>query len=526
MRSVKALILIGIFVVISSVFVISQQDSTIELNCDPEQVILRLSDATNAHGALYNNLDYPIEICYNDIFGVDYFDPRKAIGIEHVCDGSNSVINLSRKIDGHADITSEGSYSINICYGDLRCRASLGEPNEDERLIVSLSSNVNAHLASDDSYDVKIYCSSELLIPSVCGNDIPERGEMCDDGNLIDGDGCDSVCQLEGLCGLGETRCSDGTCSVSCNDFDCNNNGICEVSEDFAESCQCADCYGFRDSCQIDLICDFRTEQCNICPNSGAFANNINSPELSTCLSDPRPNIEIVEPLKNVNPRNWPKFSVNEAIDFDQEIKNANSVLRDSDVTWAFGDGEKIDFQNCILGNECDTTHSYTQQAHYFITASATETSGLKRSSFDRVDILVYKTGLNLFAIISKPRPGILIDASEVVRFDGSDSFVAECFPDETTCLDTDDNAGKYGLPCYQVGNLWCYDYPVPNDNFPDYKFTFEWTFSNDGGLTPITQRLGTWNEGANEFVIFDQAFEGSPGINHTVQLITKYKFP
>lgn len=32
---------------------------------------------------------------------------------------------------------------------------------------------------------------------TVCGNGILEAGEQCDDGNLLDGDGCSSSCQLE-----------------------------------------------------------------------------------------------------------------------------------------------------------------------------------------------------------------------------------------------------------------------------------------------------------------------------------------
>ncbi len=33
--------------------------------------------------------------------------------------------------------------------------------------------------------------------PPVCGNGIVEAGEQCDDGNLVDGDGCSSTCQIE-----------------------------------------------------------------------------------------------------------------------------------------------------------------------------------------------------------------------------------------------------------------------------------------------------------------------------------------
>lgn len=36
-----------------------------------------------------------------------------------------------------------------------------------------------------------------LCPPAVCGNGMKERGEDCDDGNLVDGDGCSSHCTLE-----------------------------------------------------------------------------------------------------------------------------------------------------------------------------------------------------------------------------------------------------------------------------------------------------------------------------------------
>lgn len=34
-------------------------------------------------------------------------------------------------------------------------------------------------------------------IQALCGNSVQEEGEACDDGNLLDGDGCDSSCQIE-----------------------------------------------------------------------------------------------------------------------------------------------------------------------------------------------------------------------------------------------------------------------------------------------------------------------------------------
>ncbi len=60
----------------------------------------------------------------------------------------------------------------------------------------------------------------------VCGDGILDPGEECDDGNLIDGDGCSALCELEPFCGDGildpGEACDDGNnadgdgCSATC----------------------------------------------------------------------------------------------------------------------------------------------------------------------------------------------------------------------------------------------------------------------------------------------------------------------
>ncbi len=70
---------------------------------------------------------------------------------------------------------------------------------------------------------------------AVCGDTIPDPGEICDDGNLIDGDGCDSNCTLTS-CGntiltVGET-CDDGNvidgdgCDSNCTSTACGNTVV------------------------------------------------------------------------------------------------------------------------------------------------------------------------------------------------------------------------------------------------------------------------------------------------------------
>ncbi|MBI3766962.1 MAG: right-handed parallel beta-helix repeat-containing protein [Deltaproteobacteria bacterium] len=56
---------------------------------------------------------------------------------------------------------------------------------------------------------------------TICGNDTVEPGEMCDDGNLVDGDGCDSNCTL--------TACGNGivTAGEDCDDGNVASGDCC-----------------------------------------------------------------------------------------------------------------------------------------------------------------------------------------------------------------------------------------------------------------------------------------------------------
>ncbi len=74
----------------------------------------------------------------------------------------------------------------------------------------------------------------------VCGNTVTESGEDCDDGNAVDGDGCDNNCTFTG-CGNGiqtaGEACDDGNlaggdgCSPTCTIEVCGD-GILNVGED------------------------------------------------------------------------------------------------------------------------------------------------------------------------------------------------------------------------------------------------------------------------------------------------------
>lgn len=97
---------------------------------------------------------------------------------------------------------------------------------------------------------------------SICGNDVRERGEECDDGNLENGDGCSSTCMLESACGDGVVDagegCDDGNvvggdgCAADCSKVETCGDGVTDQGEacddgnlDAGDGCR-PDCLGLE----------------------------------------------------------------------------------------------------------------------------------------------------------------------------------------------------------------------------------------------------------------------------------------
>ena len=84
----------------------------------------------------------------------------------------------------------------------------------------------------------------------ICGNNITGDIETCDDGNLIDGDGCSSSCQIE-------TACGDGTI---------DSNEECDDSNSL-------DSDGCSQECKLEISSEF------VCYSSQNFENEYSTPE-------------------------------------------------------------------------------------------------------------------------------------------------------------------------------------------------------------------------------------------------------
>jgi cysteine-rich repeat protein len=95
--------------------------------------------------------------------------------------------------------------------------------------------------ACDDGNAVNGDGCDQNCTVTACGNGIVTAGEQCDDGNLADGDGCTSTCQNE-ICGdhviQGGEECDDGNlvsgdgCDANCKTTRCGN-GL----QSFGEEC-------------------------------------------------------------------------------------------------------------------------------------------------------------------------------------------------------------------------------------------------------------------------------------------------
>jgi len=71
-------------------------------------------------------------------------------------------------------------YDVDVCYGNLICRAVEGECDEDngERCVVTLSNETNAHLATCDSFSTADVAIGETTFTSVANSNCPLSDEI------------------------------------------------------------------------------------------------------------------------------------------------------------------------------------------------------------------------------------------------------------------------------------------------------------------------------------------------------------
>jgi len=141
-----------------------------------------------------------------------------------------------------------------------------------------------------------ITCDASCQSISICGNNVVEPGETCDDGNAMAGDCCNALCQVEvGPCNDGDNCttgdvCTPGGCAgtpldcsfldSACTEGQCDTmNGEC-VSVSINEGDPCDD----GNACSVDDVCLAGT--CSACGNGttdAACGETCDPPVSGTC---------------------------------------------------------------------------------------------------------------------------------------------------------------------------------------------------------------------------------------------------
>jgi cysteine-rich repeat protein len=169
---------------------------------------------------------------------------------------------------------------------------------------------------------------------AVCGDNFPDAGEACDDGDSVSGDGCNSVCRVEngfscdsdtGFDVTGDEACDSTLCDESetppaCEATETCGNGVLEANEgcddgnngDFDNCdaaclvedqapCNLGDNAGlFGDaSCQSG-VCDESAEPTPICVSE--FVSTTTSTTSTTTMTDPSTTTTLVEPSTTTLP--------------------------------------------------------------------------------------------------------------------------------------------------------------------------------------------------------------------------------
>lgn len=164
------------------------------LSCEVKNWALARSDAyTNPAGLLYK-----LEVTGNSAV------------CNPVC--GDGIISGNEQCDDGNTLNGDGCSSI--CTTTVQCSDTVNNDNDTN---IDFPADMGCDNPNDPTEDPN----------PICGNNIIERGEQCDDGNVVSGDGCSALCRITPpVCGnniinQGE-QCDDGNrvngdgCSISC----------------------------------------------------------------------------------------------------------------------------------------------------------------------------------------------------------------------------------------------------------------------------------------------------------------------
>jgi cysteine-rich repeat protein len=129
-------------------------------------------------------------------------------------DGPNNVAG-----DGDDEECDDGANNADIA--DV-CRTNCKNPKCGDNVVDAGESCDDGNVIPGD------HCDAVCQIEPFCGDGNVDPGEGCDDGNNVDGDGCSAACTVEAFCGDGNVdageQCDDGAANSNAPDADCRTD--------------------------------------------------------------------------------------------------------------------------------------------------------------------------------------------------------------------------------------------------------------------------------------------------------------
>jgi len=148
----------------------------------------------------------------------------------------------SQSSAGVESCTINADCPSNLCLGGY-CSCTGSEQCEGNACVGGFCTNIHAAAdlvafatcASDKECPVNMLCQDGYCAPdlALCGNGIVDAGEVCDDGNDVDIDGCTATCLLSDGAACSNPRqcrsliCKDGVCTPCVSDTECPDDMAC-----------------------------------------------------------------------------------------------------------------------------------------------------------------------------------------------------------------------------------------------------------------------------------------------------------
>jgi len=486
-------------------------------SCDNNDTIMKLYQSTNSHGALWNDTNYDVDICYSDYFGAPY---NGDLGTVHDCTGTNRIVNLYQQSNSHGAIDNSTGYNVPVCYGNLECQATTEATcvASEGIIIASLYQNTNSHIAEGNvaGYDIKICCAPFENVywadteGTKIGNDVGIGAQLGDTVQMV----WEDADLPEGTEVTFEVYEDDlNFPPFSADDkirtIDNNNEIIGKVESD-------GNAYGSWKITSDDLA-ETSDLDAFIFRTNGETSNELT---INETVANARPLTQINNPITESN------YTIRQGSVFSNDISFTQTSSDEDDdlkIKWDFGDNVNQEFLNCkaltdetldCLNGNGDTTHTYNTSSlgTKIVKLTAKEMTRIQ-SEEDTSRIYIYGEDIIIFIIIDKEISG------RVVEIDATRTHVSECKYDEAACNLAHGVNNGLGSSCYNVldqddqddvEDVWCYDFELILDD----NFRLIWEFD---GVLGIPTQIGT----EMRFVkVFD-----NPG-EHIINIGAQFRLP